>query len=105
MKKLLSLLLVGAMALSLVACSTNKPTSESTDTTAPTTEAKSKDNDLVVAFQTDATHMDPHLASNGTSNTISYTMYETLMYFNEDMEITPLLAESYTVSEDRKSVV
>ena len=27
-------------------------------------------------------------------------MYETLLYVNEDMEITPLLAESYTVSDD-----
>ena len=88
MKKLVSLMLTGALAFSL---STGALAAE---------EVKSPDNDLVVALQADATHLDPHVSSNGYSNTITNAMYETLLTFNEKSEVVPLLAKEWSVSED-----
>lgn len=62
--------------------------------------AKSPDNDMVVALQADATHLDPHVSSNGYSNTITNAMYETLLTFNEKSEVVPLLAKEWSVSDD-----
>lgn len=102
MKKLLSLLLAGALILSFASCSKKETeaTSSNASASASSSNAKSSDNDMVVAFQADATHLDPHVSSNGFSNTITNTMYETLLSFNEKSEIIPLLAKSYTVSDD-----
>ena len=58
--------------------------------------AKSPDNDMVVALQADATHLDPHVSSNGYSNTITNAMYETLLTFNEKSEVVPLLAKEWS---------
>lgn len=106
MKKLLSLLLVCAMALSLAACGKNDD-SKPNDTTAPgaqqTGEAKSPDNDLVVALQADATHLDPHVSSNGASNQITEEMYETLLSFDQDTNVVPSLAKEWKVSEDART--
>ncbi len=114
MKKLLSLLLVAAMAASVVGCSSSTPSSEaptggdsSTETSSEaSTEANalvSPDNDLVVAFQADVTDLDPHVSGNGVSNSITNTMYECLVTFDEDSNIIPMLAESWSASEDNKT--
>ena len=62
--------------------------------------AVSPDNDFVIALQADATHLDPHVSGNGVSNTITNSMYETLVWFDENLELKPLLAKSWTVSDD-----
>ena len=115
MKKLISLLLAGTMALGLAACGgNNAETTETPDTTAQTevqetepattapkdVELKAPDNDFVVALQRDATHLDPHISSNGASNTITDTMYETLLTFDENTNIIPALAKEWSVSDD-----
>ena len=102
MKKLLSLLLAGALALSLVACGGSEPAPapESGDAPAASDTAKSPDNDIVVALQADTTSMDPHVGSNGISNQILNEVYETLLTFDENTNVVPLLAESWEVSED-----
>ncbi len=86
MKKLLSLLLVLAMLLSVSACALAADASP--------------DNDLVVAMMADATHLDPHVSTNGFSNQITNTMYETLVAFDEHTNIVPSLATEWSVSED-----
>lgn len=95
-KKLLALLLAGAMVFGMTAT-----VSAAEDKFAgKDMEAKAPDNDMVVALQADATHLDPHVSSNGFSNTITNAMYETLLTFNEDSEIVPMLAKDWSVSED-----
>lgn len=84
MKKLLSLLLVALLLTGASALA----------------EGKSPDNDLVVAMQADATHLDPHVSSNGVSNQITNPMYETLLTFDEDTNIVPMLATEWKVSDD-----
>lgn len=121
MKKKLSILLAAAMVMSLAACGGKSDSGSGGGTTAPgqateATEAaqgteapqadggestvKSPDNDLVVALQADATHLDPHVSGNGISNMITNTMYESLVTFDEDVNVVPLLAKSWTVSDD-----
>ena len=126
MKKVVSLVLAGAMVLSLAACSSsNKETTaaaaaETTKAAAETTKdaasveaskeakkeaatAKSADNDIVIALQADATHLDPHVSSNGISNTITNEMYECLLAFDKDTNVVPALAKEWSVSEDGKA--
>lgn len=121
MRKKLSILLTAVMVLSLAACggtpkadpgaapAPEKKTEAGQavapeETTAPKdTTAKAPDNDMVLAQQADATHLDPHVSSNGFSNLITNTMYETLLTFDDDINVVPLLAKSYSVSEDGKS--
>lgn len=103
MKKLLALLLAGVLSFSLVACSSDAPASSEGEGDSTVTEtAKSPDNDLVVALQADTTSMDPHVGSNGISNQILNEVYETLITFDEDTNVVPLLAKDWAVSEDGK---
>ena len=106
MKKLLALLLAGALSFSLVACSSAPASSEAEgegEGTTVTETAKSPDNDLVVALQADTTSMDPHVGSNGISNQILNEVYETLITFDEDTNVVPLLAKDWKVSEDGRT--
>lgn len=126
MKKKVSLLLAVVMALSLTACGTKTGDSGSTAASGDSTQttqaaqagteatkaapeapkdsnAKSADNDLVIAMQADVTHLDPHVSGNGVSNTVTNTMYETLVTFDENVNVIPMLAKSWTVSDDGKS--
>lgn len=105
MKKLLSLLLACVMVMSLVACGSNNNTGKNdapSDAGNKTedTSVKAPDNDLVVAVQADATHLDPHVSSNGASNTVTDAMYETLLTFDQDTNVVPALAKEWSVSED-----
>lgn len=121
MKRLVSLLLAGAMVFSLTACGSKaEETTAAAEATEATTQdvaevkaskeakveastAKSKDNDIVIALQADATHLDPHVSSNGISNQITNEMYECLLAFDEDTNVVPALAKEWSVSEDGKS--
>jgi len=121
MKRLLPLLLAVVMTLGLVACggnsggntggnagntgntgTTTPPANNGNDAggTAGTSGDKSPDNDFVIAMPNDATHLDPHVSSNGYSNQITNAMYEGLLGFNEQTEVIPVLATDWSVSED-----
>ena len=113
MKKQASIILAALLAVSLTACSggkTETPATTAAGETSVATEAASTaggdntavspDNDFVIALQADATHLDPHVSGNGVSNTITNSMYETLVWFDENLELKPLLAKSWTVSDD-----
>ena len=113
MKKQASIILDALLAVSLTAClggKTETPATTAAGETSAATEAASTaggdntavspDNDFVIALQADATHLDPHVSGNGVSNTITNSMYETLVWFDENLELKPLLAKSWTVSDD-----
>ncbi len=114
MKRALTFLLAAVMLLSMAACggdnSAPKDNSNApADSAAPadagkqTSGAKSPDNDMVVAVLADATHLDPHVSSNGASNQITYEMYESLLTFDEDTNVIPSLAKEWSVSEDGRT--
>ena len=102
-KRIPALMLAAAIAFSAAGCSGGNQPSESS--TAPsgepsTSSATAPDNDLVVAFNTDIQSMDPHTTTDTLSITVSRTMYESLVTFDENQEVVPLLAESYTAEDD-----
>lgn len=105
MKKFLALILAGALALSMVACSSGSDSGSTSGTgnSGTTESAKAPDNDMVVAMQADATSIDPHVGSNGNSNLIIDQMYETLVTFDENTNVIGALAKEWSVSEDGKS--
>ncbi|WP_312108152.1 glutathione ABC transporter substrate-binding protein [Brevibacillus reuszeri] len=89
--RLASLLL--SLTLLLAACGSNESASSG--------EIEAKD--LVVALTGDPVSLDPHNATDTISSLINYQVLDTLVAFNEKMEIVPRLAESWTVSEDGKT--
>ena len=106
-KRIPALLLTAALALTAAGCSGGGETQTSTppaDTSgAPSASgntATAPDNDLVIAFNTDIQSMDPHNTTDTLSITVSRTMYESLVTFDENQEIVPLLAESYVAEDD-----
>ncbi|HEY4600606.1 MAG TPA: ABC transporter substrate-binding protein [Cerasibacillus sp.] len=56
--------------------------------------------DLIVATLSEASSLAPHIASDVPSGNVSTNIYETLTTFDEDMELKPLLAESWEAVED-----
>ena len=97
-KKVLAALMAGVMTLSM-----NTAVFAAEDgyaVKATNTDAKSKDNDLVIAIEGSVSSMDP--ANIPDTNAISATRgcYEMLITFNENQELEGQLAESWEVSED-----
>lgn len=72
--------------------SDDKPNDESKDEASE--ETSDEDSDLVIMLASDPTSLDPHAANDGNSLYIMGTMYDKLVYLDEDFEITPGLAES-----------
>ena len=56
--------------------------------------------ELKAAMQVDATSLDPHLSSSYSSSLVIEQVYSGLIQFDENMNIQPDLAESWTVSPD-----
>ena len=105
-KRIPALVLAAVMAMSAAGCGSKTATdnTNSTDATANTDTAQNTataaDNDLVIAFNTDVQSLDPHNTTDTLSISISNTMYESLITFDENQNIVPLLAESYKAEDD-----
>lgn len=99
---IVSLALVSSMFFT--ACgsnpSSNSAAAQSAAGSTAGTAAKSKDNDLVIAMSESVLTLDPHNMSSTTTISANRTMYESLLTFDKDMKIVPLLAKSYEVSKD-----
>jgi ABC-type dipeptide transport system, periplasmic component len=63
-------------------------------------EAKSSDNDLVIAIEGTVSSMDPGNISDTNAIAATRGVYETLVKFDKDLNLVPALAESWEVSED-----
>ena len=129
LKKLTALALVGAMALSLAGCGGGGNSSdtsadaeattaaggdaaaESSDTAAalpvspeeivvPEGESVSQETDVVGAMNVDFTTMDPMDTSDTLSGGIQRLIMDGFFGFDNEMEIIPMLAESYEANED-----
>ncbi|OWJ63897.1 glutathione ABC transporter substrate-binding protein [Inquilinus limosus] len=58
---------------------------------------------LVIGIQENLTGLDPSNANETSAQSASRLFYQGLYGFDQDMKLVPLLAESYTVSDDAKS--
>ncbi|MCQ4922713.1 glutathione ABC transporter substrate-binding protein [Tissierella carlieri] len=85
-KKVLSLVIVTLiLSLVLTACGGNKEIAR-----------KNPADTLVVAQGADAKTLDPHASNDQPSSRVIKQIYNTLIFANEDMELVPALAESWT---------
>lgn len=102
-KATLTLALLLVLSIALTACGSGpaatQPAQSNTTGSAPA-EAKSKDNDLVIATSETVLTLDPHNMTSTNTISANRTMYESLLAFDKDMKIVPLLAKSYTASSD-----
>ena len=57
---------------------------------------------LVIGIQENLTGLDPSNANETSAQSASRLFYQGLYGFDQDMKLVPLLAESYTVSDDAK---
>ncbi|HEY4553731.1 MAG TPA: ABC transporter substrate-binding protein, partial [Bacillaceae bacterium] len=90
-KKIWGFVLIVAAMLALSACSSNNEKSSG-----------KKENDKVVDIALDQNFvtLDPHNAGDTVSIMGTRAMYEGLVGFDKDMNVVPVLAEKYEVSED-----
>lgn len=58
---------------------------------------------LIIADSTDASSLDPHVQNDGQSEQVVDLLYNTLLKFKPDGTIVPDLAESWTVSADKRT--
>lgn len=124
-KRMVSVLLAMTMAMTLGACGSSNDSADSAaqedgadagDSTndaaddaegkadgelkTATSDAKSADNDLVIAIEGSVSGLDPHNVTDTNAISATSGMYETLVTFDENQEMVGLLAESWEVSDD-----
>jgi len=94
-RRLGSPLLVGAVAvgLTLTACA-----SGASDEAAPDLEAR-----LVVAEPAQPPNLDPMVSTATATSSVAVNVFETLLTTDENLEIQPMLAERFEVSDDGAS--
>ncbi|MBM7635089.1 glutathione ABC transporter substrate-binding protein [Geomicrobium sediminis] len=88
-----------AFAFALVGCSDDaepEVTSSATEEEETVAESEAPEGgDFILAVPADAVTVDPHMAGDVPSNVVNWTMYETLVERDEDMELVPGLASDY----------
>ncbi|GAB3798280.1 glutathione ABC transporter substrate-binding protein [Virgibacillus kimchii] len=106
-KGLLQLLAISFLVFILAACA-EEPDEAGTEAEETETEENgdaeaaegTEGGDLVIAALSDATILDPHISSDVPSGNVQINIYETLTKFDEDLELQPLLAESWEAIDD-----
>lgn len=114
-KRILALMMVGVLGLAAAGCgsSDNGTGDESTKAKAETKEAVtseeieipagesvSQDTDIVAAVNVDFTTLDPMDTSDTLSGDIQRLIMDGLFGFDQDMNVVPMLAESYEANEE-----
>lgn len=91
LKKLISFTVIAALLMTalLTGCS------EKTEAESNKNEAETKKDTLTVAFGADPPTLDPHSSSSSPSVNALNPIYETLVRYDDDGKIIPLLAESW----------
>ncbi len=96
MKKVLSLVLAGAMLVSLAACGTSTTTTDTTEASSTKTDATT----LNLYLASEPAHLDPRLNSSVDGGCLAVNSFEGLYRYNSDGELEPACAESVDISED-----
>ncbi len=63
-------------------------------------EEAAGEGDLVIASLSDAVSLDPHGSNDVPSAKVAYNIYESLVYFDENSELQPLLATDWEAVDD-----
>ena len=103
-KKTAIFLLMGALALFVVGCTSSAPTEEKEDSAKDEanidTDSEFTGGDLHIALNTQPPSLDPHMGTTTATRDAARPIFETLLALNENYEVQPMLAESYEQSED-----
>ena len=100
MKKMLALVLAAVMALSMAACGGSNSAS-GTDSSASTAQTgTAQGNNVTVELGPNPETLDPALNSTLDGGNTIITAFEGLLLIDEDQNVIPGQAESWTVSED-----
>ncbi|MFB4160978.1 glutathione ABC transporter substrate-binding protein [Geomicrobium sp. JSM 1781026] len=78
----------------------NQDTESEADANADSASEPTAGGELTMAIPADITDLDAHGASDRTSGTVKLNVYETLVAPDENMDLQPLLAESYEQLDD-----
>lgn len=102
-KRLIALLLSLVLMAALAGCGTpatsgSTSASGASGSTAAATGAP--DNDLVIAMNNDIQKLDPHDTSDTLSISVARAAYESLLAFDDDQSLIPMLAESWEAADD-----
>lgn len=105
MKKLISLLLATTMAISLAGCGgqpsaeTEKQGGDTPKTESVAADRKAKD-EIVFAQSSDLTTMNPYIGTQERAYSLTNHMYNTLLVYDSEMNMSNSLAESYEWVDD-----
>ncbi|WP_078595856.1 glutathione ABC transporter substrate-binding protein [Evansella clarkii] len=103
-KKTLFTAAILASSLIFTACASEPDENGGNDNQSPDNNAEnsgeSASGDLRIGIVSDPVSLDPHGANENVSNSINNTIYDGLVYQDENMEIQPALAESLEQIED-----
>lgn len=100
-KKLVYFLFLPLLITILTACAEGSSTTGQSDNQ---TEEKQDGGELHVAYNAQPPNLDPQSNTNLATRDIGYHIFETLLTLNESLEVEPMLAESYDISEDGKTI-
>ncbi|MCG7344940.1 ABC transporter substrate-binding protein [Sporosarcina sp. ACRSL] len=94
-KKIGYFFLLLLISIALVGCSDDKDNTAGEDIAG---------GELNFAYHVQPVTLDPQFTTADATRDISHHIFESLLTFNTSLEIQPMLAESYDVSEDRKEI-
>src|SRR5690625_2917974 len=100
MKYIFRLSLLVLCALILSACTDDSDVDEEAEGEAADDNAAESSGDLVLSTGNDVVSMDPHSSNDLYSDQVRNTIYEGLVTQDENLEIQPLLAESWEQVDD-----
>src|SRR5699024_126139 len=87
----------------LAACgdAENDSGNQEDDSEAPEEQAGGE---LNFAYNAQPPNLDPHSNTNLATRDIGYHVFETLLTLNDSLEVEPMLADTYDVSDDGKEI-
>src|SRR5690349_12702229 len=107
-KRIMSILFILLLGGILIACSdsSNANNDEDNDRDQENEEENevTQGGELNIAFSAQPPTLDIHLSTATATRDISQHIFEPLVTLNSSLEVEPMLAESYEISEDGKTI-
>ncbi|KAB2338595.1 ABC transporter substrate-binding protein [Cytobacillus depressus] len=102
-KKFRYLLLLLTFSIALIGCTSDKSVSDSSHVENKGAVNK-KGGELNFAYHAQPATLDPHFTTADATRDIAHHIFEPLLTLDTSLEIQPMLAETFEVSEDRKTI-
>jgi peptide/nickel transport system substrate-binding protein len=103
-KKFGYLLLLLTFSIALIGCTTDKSNPNTSEGTKDDAVSNKAGGELNFAYHVQPSTLDPHFTTADATRDVSHHIFESLLTLNSSLEIQPMLAETYEVSKDRKTI-